>query len=64
MLMLVSNDSTSSLGNTISGAIQNAAPIMREQISLSSRTQNLLLVNLRAKNPNVKSEEFPGVLSS
>lgn len=43
------NDSTSNLGNTISGVIQNAAPLMRKEKKYS---------NLQ-KNPNVK---FPRVL--
>ncbi len=31
MLMLARNDSTSNLGNTISGVIHNAAPLMRKK---------------------------------
>lgn len=54
MLMLARNDSTSSLGNTISGVSQNAAPLMRRKKKKkkdSSIYFNLFLLNLRVKNP-------------
>lgn len=48
MLMPVRNDSTSNLGNTISGVVQNAAPIMRKKKKSAWLSEDwvLLLVKL------------------